>query len=641
MPQPPLSVSIDDDHRHSSVTYSDDEPLDSATDSLAPLIVHHNDEEDEDERDHDERPSELDIFTDSDDNDDLDDSLSPLYHINGKLSIPPLSPFTIFVYLLSPYLKLGALLLPYYQLPLKYGLSSILVCALLALVARHLLYLIARYLRKADLEDVFSDTFVSAKKRGSRIERRRELFRMSVKVGTATLRIFLTVVYLQECVHLMLPLFSSPPALQQSATKFVLALTMVLLAMALSYPGSLASRLVICTTYLSILTYLLWLSCIAYLHAHGILTVNPNRSHSQNIWYGLVATSFIFTSSNTLPLYASIKGTIQSLLFHEDSSLPIPASGVLSSASATLIPRGDGGLRQPWYRSFKILSLLSVTTALGLILPLVVFAAFPNEIPASPVVATVGSTEMSTPATRIQTYVVPTLAALTLLFATPQLLITIPPSPAGSFKWLSTNSRRFSAPGIISKVFTLLKKSAIGLLVIVLTFTCIILDTSYILRSITAIMSILATYYLSSVLHVLTHTFKSPLSIILPSTYFSSSHSVASTPLNSDRSSTGLLLPPPVPGPSTSSNIEPPSSMTLSLDTNDIPAPATTGFGHPTALARHRHTRSQQVHDDLLQRKERSLQKRQMRRRIIWDMWAWSIFFGGFVVVILWLRMGD
>lgn len=197
MPQPPLSVSIDDDHRHSSATYSDDEPLDSATDSLAPLIVHHNDEEDEDERDHDERPSELDIFTDSDDNDDLDDSLSPLYHINGKLSIPPLSPFTIFVYLLSPYLKLGALLLPYYQLPLKYGLSSILVCALLALVARHLLYLIARYLRKADLEDVFSDTFVSAKKRGSRIERRRELFRMSVKVGTATLRIFLTVVYLQ------------------------------------------------------------------------------------------------------------------------------------------------------------------------------------------------------------------------------------------------------------------------------------------------------------------------------------------------------------------------------------------------------------------------------------------------------------
>jgi hypothetical protein len=194
----PLSVALDDDHHrhlsHGSATYSDDEPPDSAMDSSAPLIVNHDDE---DERDHDERPSALDFFSDSDDSDDLDDSLSPLYHINGKLSIPPLSPFTVFIYLLSPYLKLGALLLPSYQLPLKHGLSSILVCAALALVARHLLYLIARYLRKADLEDVFSNTFVSTKKRGRRIERRREFFRLTVKVGTATLRVFLAVVYLQ------------------------------------------------------------------------------------------------------------------------------------------------------------------------------------------------------------------------------------------------------------------------------------------------------------------------------------------------------------------------------------------------------------------------------------------------------------
>jgi hypothetical protein len=33
-----------------------------------------------------------------------------------------------------------------------------------------------------------------------------------------------------------------------------------------------------------------------------------------------------------------------------------------------------------------------------------------------------------------------------------------------------------------------------------------------------------------------------------------------------------------------------------------------------------------------LQRKERALQKRQMRRRIVWDISAWVIFFGGFVV---------
>lgn len=212
----PLSIVIaDGDQRppasHSrqassgSTVSSEGSPFHSALDSSAALLLVHGDDDDDDDDDRDvERPLALDFSTDGDDSDDLDDSLSPLYQINGKLSIPPLPPFTIFVYLLSPYLKLGALLLPYYQLPLKYGLSGILVSAVLAVVARHLLYLLARYLRKADLEEVVCNTFVSSKKRGRKGERRRQFFRFSVRLGTAVLRIFLAVVYLQGQFHLPL-----------------------------------------------------------------------------------------------------------------------------------------------------------------------------------------------------------------------------------------------------------------------------------------------------------------------------------------------------------------------------------------------------------------------------------------------------
>lgn len=327
-----------------------------------------------------------------------------------------------------------------------------------------------------------------------------------------------------------------------------------------------------------------------------------------------------------------------------------------------MTPRRDGSLKQPLYRSFKILSLLSVVVALGLTLPLVGFAAFPNETPTVPASATANTTTSvqpavtnvligfpdqlpdwrfpfppgeSTPTTRIQTYLMPALASLTLLFGTPQHLITIPTIPTGSLRWFRMSQRRFSASDVVSKLFRVLRKSVVGLLMILLTFISLTFDTSDALRTLTAVLSILATYYIPSVLHVLTHTFKSPLSIILPSTYFSSSFSATPTPVASSRPSTSL--PAPVLGPSTSlDDRHSRSSM------NDIPPPSTTARGQPSMLSsssRHRHTQSQQEHDDLLQRKERALQKRQMRRRIIWDIWAWGIFLGGFVVVGLGARM--
>jgi len=201
-PAPPLS-DVDTDSQWPSNDLSS-QPNSSASGSAqhptTPLILVHEEDDDEDDRDI-ERPLIMDFSSSDEDNDDLDGSLSPLHQINGKLSIPPLSPFTIFIYLLSPYLKLGALLLPYFQLPLRYGLSSLLISAVLAVVTRHLLYLLARYLRKGDLEDVVTSAFFSTKKHGKRRERRkerrREFLKFSVRLGTATLRILVAAVYLR------------------------------------------------------------------------------------------------------------------------------------------------------------------------------------------------------------------------------------------------------------------------------------------------------------------------------------------------------------------------------------------------------------------------------------------------------------
>jgi len=201
-PAPPSSDVDTDSQWPSNDLYPqpNSSPSGSVQYSTTPLILVHEEQDDDDDRDI-ERPLIIDFSSSDDDNDDLDGLLSPLHQMNGKLSIPPLSPFTIFIYLLSPYLKLGALLLPYFQLPFRYGLSSLLVSAVLAIVARHLLYLLARYLRKGDLEDVVASAFISTKKHGKTRERRkegrREFLKFSVRFGTATLRILVAAVYLR------------------------------------------------------------------------------------------------------------------------------------------------------------------------------------------------------------------------------------------------------------------------------------------------------------------------------------------------------------------------------------------------------------------------------------------------------------
>jgi hypothetical protein len=132
---------------------------------------------------------ELDFSSDDEMSDDFSARLDRL----NASAIPPLPPTLVLLYLTVPYLKSGPMFLAFSDAPLSHTIPTLLVCALLAALTRQLWYLLGRYLRKTDTEDVILDIFA----RGVGNERTRFLLRTSVRVGTSTLRILLASVYLR------------------------------------------------------------------------------------------------------------------------------------------------------------------------------------------------------------------------------------------------------------------------------------------------------------------------------------------------------------------------------------------------------------------------------------------------------------
>lgn len=164
-----LSISSESSGRSS--------PVLSGLDSSSALILVHDEDDDSSPFD----------FTD-----DEDDALDSPFDI-GRPYVQPLGPSVVFLYLLSPCLKLGAMLLPNTNLPIKYGLPPLFLFAVLSAFVRQIWYMLARYLRKADLEDIFLDVFA----RGRGKERRREILRGLTRGSTGVLRILLAVIYLR------------------------------------------------------------------------------------------------------------------------------------------------------------------------------------------------------------------------------------------------------------------------------------------------------------------------------------------------------------------------------------------------------------------------------------------------------------
>ena len=136
----------------------------------------------------------------SDDDEELDAGDLALERLRAS-SIPPLPSASVFLYLLAPYLKLGALLVPATGLPVRVAVPTLLVFAALSAFARQIWYMLARYVRRADVEEIVLETFA----RGRGKEGRRLFLRQSVRFAVGAFRVLIAALYLR-CESRLLPL---------------------------------------------------------------------------------------------------------------------------------------------------------------------------------------------------------------------------------------------------------------------------------------------------------------------------------------------------------------------------------------------------------------------------------------------------
>jgi hypothetical protein len=305
---PTLSMSFSAGHnrhlRQSSVAsqYFDayensdgeDPPL-SALDSSTALILVHDDEEEDSPFPFTDDEDERDGGREDEDDDEL---VSPMFELRRSAVFPPLPPSLVFLYLLMPYLRLGALSMPYTQLPLKYGLPALFLSALASAFTRQIWYMLARYVRKAKMSDVLLDTFA----RGRDKERRRVVIRGVITSVMSILSIFMSIVYLRctsrlfSCSPFLITystdsMYTMYPTISLSSyptLSYMLPTVLVALPVGyLSFARSLNYRRIIYATWLSLATYIAWcISCI-YAHSQGILPSIGGWLGSGNVWVGL------------------------------------------------------------------------------------------------------------------------------------------------------------------------------------------------------------------------------------------------------------------------------------------------------------------------------------------------------------------
>ena len=419
----------------------------------------------------------------------------------------------------------------------------------------------------------------------------------------------------------------------------------------LSFARSLNYRRIIYATWLSLATYIAWcISCI-YAHSQGILPSIGGWLGSGNVWVGLgkpiplqlpahnstriiATTAFTLCASSTLPLYTSLKS----------SSRPIP--------SAKLPPS----------RSFRILSICSVILAVLLLLPSTLFSAFPNHpvsvcihflctsfvhsnavqyskpfpdqdlnftmpISASPSNLLIDRSSghipiletyhyptpgLPVPNVRIQIHtIINTLSASTLILSVPSILVASPPVN------IPIRSAKFNT----SRLFTLLFIILCALIPpshfptptsedddaqhpntnpLNINF----LDSSRffgVISLLVLFMGYTGTYFVPTFVHVSQHFFKRPIAIVVPpQTPLTPTHSHSPSSAAGDEESRAASHRGPLDSVQTSS-----------------PRAGTS-----------------RVHDELLLRKERALQRRQFRRRIVWDVGVWALLITSVVGMI-------
>lgn len=140
--------------------------------------------------------------------DDEDDIDTPFYLSDGDedeaeydsaqldwlaSSTTPLSTILVYLYLVSPFLGLGAMFIPDGNVSPPWMIAAVCIFILLSTFARYVWYLLARYLRKIHLEDIVADAFA----KGRTKEHLRARLRVVVRVGDWVLKVLLAALFLR------------------------------------------------------------------------------------------------------------------------------------------------------------------------------------------------------------------------------------------------------------------------------------------------------------------------------------------------------------------------------------------------------------------------------------------------------------
>ena len=178
------------------------------------------------------------------------------------------------------------------------------------------------------------------------------------------------------------------------------------------------------------------------------------------------------------------------------------------------------------------------------------------------------------------------LAFLTLILGIPSVIITTPPALP----------RFHSVKFNVSRVFTIFLVLLLALIPPRSFSDLATSDHSYlassgvsaVLTAILMVMALLSTYFLPAFVHISTHFFKKPVTIVIPRKPVQ--HHSSAPDLSSDAHGIGSGL-----------------RQTSMMDT---------------------------VHDELLLRKERALQRKQFRKRIVWDIIVWTLLLASMALVV-------
>ena len=231
--------------------------------------------------------------------DEIVDEISARLERLRASAIPPLEPPKVFLYLLAPYLLLGPFLLSTSPLALKWSLPAFFVFALGALAARQLAYMITKYVRKPDLEDVVCDALA----RGHNRERTRITLRLLTRLFTTLFRVLMASIYVRgtsplfasqdqdanlvfttAAATVLAQLLSDDGLVLSSRVIVTLILAVIILPFALA--SSLASKAVLYGTWISVGAYIVWFGSVIFAYSRGTLYANPQWSQMGALWHG-------------------------------------------------------------------------------------------------------------------------------------------------------------------------------------------------------------------------------------------------------------------------------------------------------------------------------------------------------------------